>query len=113
VHSSSGKRSGRLFEAKCEYMVALGGGYIDKQGSVCLCLEYMDGGSLQDAMDLGVKLEEEQVANVAFCTLKVSSECSVLYPEVSGGSSGSSSRVSSARFTHALHTPSTRTPSRR
>jgi hypothetical protein len=63
------KRS--LFEAKCAHMVALGGGYIDKQGSVCLCLEYMDGGSLQDVMDQGMQLEDENLkANVAFCTLK-------------------------------------------
>ena len=59
--------------APCEYVVAFHDSFINKsEGTVCMVVEYMDGGSLQDLLDAGGIQQEPVIASLSRQLLLVS-----------------------------------------
>eukprot|EP00940_MAST-03C_sp_MAST-3C-sp2_P002937 g2937.t1 len=65
-------RGGIRVPAKCPYIIRFHGAFLDpdKKSTVCVVLEYMDGGDLQQFIDGGVRCRETLIASIAFRMLK-------------------------------------------
>jgi serine/threonine protein kinase len=57
---------------KCPYIISFHGAYLDpeRSNSVCIVIEYMDGGDLQGFLDAGVHCTETLIASIAFRMLR-------------------------------------------